>query len=185
MRRHFRSLLIASTFAVAGTLPAAAQTAPLMTDLMKDVGQVEQKLVALAQAVPADKYDWRPGTGVRSVGEVFKHVTSDNYLLPVMMGVQADPSTGITQDYKTAMAFEARPMTRDSVVANLKRSFAHLKQTMAATTQEKLGQTVSMFGQTYTGQQTWILTTTHLHEHLGQAIAYARSVGVVPPWSKQ
>ena len=32
--------------------------------------------------------------------------------------------------------------------------------------------------------QTWILATTHLHEHLGQAIAYARANGVVPPWSK-
>ncbi|MDQ6830929.1 MAG: DinB family protein [Gemmatimonadota bacterium] len=184
MHRHVRSLLIGGTLAVAGTLPVAAQTPQLMTDLMKDVGQVEQKMIALAQAIPADKYDWRPGTGVRSIGEVFKHVVSDNYLLPTMMGVAADPSTGITSDYKTAMAFEARPMSRDTVVANLKRSFANLKQTMTSTTQDKLGQSVSMFGQTLTGQQTWILTTTHLHEHLGQAIAYARSVGVVPPWSK-
>jgi len=30
----------------------------------------------------------------------------------------------------------------------------------------------------------WIGATTHLHEHLGQLIAYARSNGVVPPWSR-
>jgi hypothetical protein len=30
----------------------------------------------------------------------------------------------------------------------------------------------------------WILTVGHLHEHLGQLIAYARSNNVVPPWSK-
>ena len=30
----------------------------------------------------------------------------------------------------------------------------------------------------------WIVTATHLHEHLGQLIAYARSNNVTPPWSK-
>jgi uncharacterized damage-inducible protein DinB len=28
-----------------------------------------------------------------------------------------------------------------------------------------------------------LLATTHMHEHLGQSIAYARTIGVVPPWS--
>lgn len=39
-----------------------------------------------------------------------------------------------------------------------------------------------MFGQSFTMQQGWIMATTHLHEHLGQMIAYARSNGVKPPW---
>jgi hypothetical protein len=30
----------------------------------------------------------------------------------------------------------------------------------------------------------WIAATTHLHEHLGQLIAYARSNNVTPPWTK-
>jgi hypothetical protein len=41
-----------------------------------------------------------------------------------------------------------------------------------------------MFGAEYTGQQVWIMATTHLHEHLGQMIAYARANNIVPPWSK-
>ncbi|MBL0170682.1 MAG: DinB family protein [Gemmatimonadaceae bacterium] len=70
-------------------LPAArvsAQTAPVVTDLMKDIDGVAQKLVALAKAMPVDKYGWRPGAGVRSVGEVFLHVASDNYLMPALAG---------------------------------------------------------------------------------------------------
>jgi hypothetical protein len=35
-----------------------------------------------------------------------------------------------------------------------------------------------------TTRATWIATVTHLHEHLGQLIAYARSNNVTPPWSK-
>jgi hypothetical protein len=33
-------------------------------------------------------------------------------------------------------------------------------------------------------RQLWIASTTHLHEHLGQLIAYARSNKIAPPWSR-
>jgi hypothetical protein len=36
-----------------------------------------------------------------------------------------------------------------------------------------------------TGRSLWIATVTHLHEHLGQLIAYARANKVTPPWSKE
>ena len=74
---------------------ATATTAPVVADLMKDVGEVSQKMIALAKAIPEDKYAWRPAAGVRSVGEVFQHVAADNYLLPIPQGVAADPATGI------------------------------------------------------------------------------------------
>ena len=75
-------------------------------------------------------------------------------------------------------------MTRDQAVAALEKSFAHLKKAMAETPDARLDSTVKFFGQDRTVRQVWIATTTHLHEHLGQAIAYARSNGVVPPWSR-
>ena len=55
---------------------------------------------------------------------------------------------------------------------------------MQATTPAKLGDSVKMFGQPFTMQHAWVLGTTHLHEHLGQLIAYARVNGVKPPWSQ-
>jgi hypothetical protein len=55
---------------------------------------------------------------------------------------------------------------------------------MQATTGDWQSKQVSMFGQSFTGQQAWLLATVHLHEHLGQGIAYARVNGIVPPWSK-
>lgn len=184
MQERIRTSLIAATFVVACALPVAAQKAGgVLGDLMTDVTQVEKKMIDLAKAIPADKYDWRPAEGVRSVGEVLLHVSADNYLLPAMLGTPADASTGIkSDDYKTAVAFEQRKMNRDAIIAELEKSFAHLKKSLAGTSDAKLGDKVSMFGQTFTVQQTWILTTTHVHEHLGQMIAYARSNGVKPPW---
>ena len=142
-------------------------------------------VLGLARAIPADKYGWRPGQGVRSVSEVLMHVAADNYLLPAAVGHAADPSTGIKgDDYKTAQAYERRQLSRDSTIAELERSFAHLRKSLSSTTPARLGEQVTMFGQKFTVQQTWILTATHLHEHLGQLIAYARSNGVTPPWGQ-
>ena len=47
----------------------------------------------------------------------------------------------------------------------------------------QLGDAVKFFGQDSNKGNVLMLYATHAHEHLGQAIAYARTVGVVPPWS--
>jgi uncharacterized damage-inducible protein DinB len=180
-----RLSLAAITALTLGAAPIAAQQPALITDLMNDVGQVESKMLQLAKAMPADKFEWRPGAGVRSFAEVVLHVAADNYMIPAMVGVEADPATGIKgSDYNTAVAFEQRKMSRDAAIAEMEKSFAHLKRAMQGVTAQALGEKVTMFGQTFTVQQTWILATTHLHEHLGQAIAYARTNGVKPPWSQ-
>ena len=179
-------LLAAPASPVLAQQPAAAPApAGLAGDLLIDVGQLEQKVMGLARAIPADKYGWRPGQGVRSVGEVLLHVAADNYLLPAMLGHPAAPATGIKgDDFKTAQAFERRQLGRDSTIAELQRSFTHLKASLSATRADRLSAPVSMFGQASTVQRMWIMTTTHLHEHLGQLIAYARSNNVVPPWGQ-
>lgn len=152
---------------------------------MKDVTEVEQKLVDLAKAIPPNKYAYRPGTGVRSVGEVVMHVASDNYFIPAAAGTAAPAATGISSDsYETVVAFEKRAVSPDSAVKELQASFAFLKDAMKAQAPGALAEKKSMFGAEYTGQQVWIMATTHLHEHLGQMIAYARANNIVPPWSK-
>ncbi len=176
-----------TVFAAAG--PASqvlsAQTAPVVVDLMKDIDGVEKKFVALAKATPPEKLAWRPAAGVRSMGEVLLHVASDNYLLPAGFGVAIPASTNIkADDFKTLTTYEKRALTREQIVTELESSFAHLKNAMTKTTAADLTKPVSMFGMNSNAQSMWILTATHLHEHLGQSIAYARMNGIVPPWSK-
>jgi hypothetical protein len=85
---------------------------------------------------------------------------------------------------KTAAAFEKRMMTRDQIIAELEKSFGFLKASMTAVPDAKLDAPLEVFGQKTTSRGLWISTTTHLHEHLGQLIAYARSNNVTPPWTK-
>ncbi len=172
------------------TLPATAQAPDavgpvLIADLMTDVNQVESKLLALAEAVPEDQWDWRPAEGVRSIREVFMHVAADNYFIPAGLGIAPPASTGISGDsYPSVQEYEARVLSADATVEELSASFAYLDAVMTGQDAARLGEPQSLFGQEFTGQQLWILTATHLHEHLGQMIAYARMNGIVPPWSQ-
>lgn len=185
MSRLATALTAVAAAALIVALPLAAQTREgVMGDLLKDTGDAEKKVLALANAMPETAYAWRPGPGVRSAGEVFQHIASDNYFLPVLLGLPAPKDTGITKEYNTAVAFEKRTMNKATVIAELEKSFAFLRTSMSATTDAQLTTPIDMFGQKSTTRAVWITTATHLHEHLGQLIAYARSNKVTPPWSK-
>ena len=128
-------------------LNVSAQTAPVVADLIKDVDGVSQKFIALAKAMPADKFAWRPVTGVRSVGEVFLHVSSDNYLLPALGGTAMPASTKLNmKDFATFTAYEKRPLTREQIVADMETSFAHLKAAMQKTTAPMFPNVLDFFG---------------------------------------
>jgi uncharacterized damage-inducible protein DinB len=183
MRTLIRSTAASAALLLSLATAGAAQSDKLVGDLIKDIEELEKKVTDLVKAMPEAAYAYRPGTGVRSTGEVVQHLASDNYFLPIFLGVNAPESTGIKNDYKTVMAYETRKATRDQAMTELTASFTHLKQAMQATTAAQLAETVDLFGQKRTKQQLLVLTVTHLHEHLGQLIAYARSNSVKPPWS--
>jgi uncharacterized damage-inducible protein DinB len=165
------------------TSMAAADAQAMVDNLLVQASTARSKLEGLAEAMPEESYDWRPGDGVRSVGEVFIHVAADNYLLPAILGVEAPDETGITTEYATVQAYEAQTLTKAEIVANLTASFDHLEAAVAQTRGD-LDQTATAFGTDFTAGGLWTMAVTHLHEHLGQSIAYARSNGVVPPWSR-
>jgi uncharacterized damage-inducible protein DinB len=179
-RRTLVSTLAMLAFAALAPVAAAQD---IFDDMHRDVNDVQQKLMQLANAIPESAYSWRPAPGVRSIGEVFLHVAADNYLIPINMGAPAPASTGITSDFATAAAFEKRTLTKAQIMAELQASFVHLHSALGLTTEANGKQMIKFFGGDWTRQRAVILTVTHLHEHLGQQIAYARSNNVKPPWS--
>jgi hypothetical protein len=180
-----RRIVVLIAVFVVGAVIASAQPGGVMADLAKDIAEVETKVVGLANAMPESAWDWRPGPGVRSVGEVFAHVAADNYFMPAALGTAAPKEVGISgTDYKTVGAYEGRKRSRTEIIAEVQKSFAFLKAAIAAVPTDKLDAPMKIFGTDTTARATWIGTATHLHEHLGQLIAYARSNKVVPPWSK-
>ena len=104
-----------------------------MGDLMKDVADSQSKIVGLAKTMPETRLRVEAGAGVRSTGDVLMHVAADNYFMPAAMGIAPPAATGINgKEYKSAVAFETRKMSRDQIIAELEQSFAFLQTSMAA-----------------------------------------------------
>jgi len=160
--------------------------APIVTEILRDIAGVEEKLLALAVAFDDEQYAWHPGEGVRSSAQVFMHVAALNYFLPMAAGHEPPASTGITKEdpYTTAPAYEASLANKQPILAGLRASFEHLRSAIGSTTASELDRNVEVFGESITLRGLWVGHAGHLHEHLGQVIAYARTNGVVPPWSQ-
>ena len=158
-------------------LPAAAQSAPtgVRGDLIAQFDAAANKLVQLAEAIPQDKYAWRPGAGVRSVSEVLVHVTNGNFYFPTLVGAQG--ASPLPRDAEKSVT--AKPQ----IVDYLKRSCEHVRGAIRNLSDADLDKPATMFGQSTTYRNVLLTVVSHNHEHLGQAIAYARANGVVPPWS--
>jgi hypothetical protein len=168
--------------AVAQDLPNRETAIEIRKRFVEDLDSLQSKFLALAEAFPADKYAWRPGPGVRSVGEVFMHVASEYYVYaPMAYGATRSPLIPRGPDsFKT---FESKS-TKADVAKHLKEGFAYTKQQIGGLDPAAITGTKKLFGRDRTIIETSFAMTDDLHEHLGQLIAYARMNGVVPPWSK-
>ena len=105
-----RLRIASAAFALALATPVHAQ-ADFMGNMHRDINDVQQKMIALANAIPESAYDWQP-KGARSVREVFLHIASENYYLPISMGTPAPAASGITTDYASTNTFEKRKLTK-------------------------------------------------------------------------
>jgi len=151
---------------------AQAQPAGMQAAFGKDCGTLSDKFTALAR-VMSDKYDWKPGQGVRSVGDVFNLIVKENGMLAGVLS--GTPNTGAPP----------APITDpEKMQEALKASYANLQKAITGLSDNDLQAPVKLFGRDMTKQGALMLILDDQHEHLGQSIAYARSNGVVPPWSK-
>jgi len=164
--------------------PLAAQdhgnTASPVAHYVNDFEAMESKFLDLADAMSAEQYAWRPMDGVRSVSEVFMLIAAENYMVPAYWN--ATPPEGMTVE--PSLWGTLRQVTdKDEVIEHLKRSYTYYKRALAHVTTDQLHETTDFFGQEKTVSDVIFLITGDAHEHLGQAIAYARMNEVVPPWT--
>lgn len=146
-------------------------------EVMAEVMIQEDKLTRLAQAIPAEKYTWRPAEDTRSLAEVFLHISAANYNLYKLVGTP--PPTGI--DPKS---LEKSTTDKARIVGTLKDSFAHAKQAIRSMSDADLDKSKDWFGGKNTERGILLFIVRHTAEHLGQLIAYTRSIGIVPPWTE-
>ncbi len=171
---------------MAATAAAPAKPAPppagFRGEFAKNFAAVSDKYLQLAQAIPADKYSWRPAPGVRSIAETFLHAAAAQYLMGSTMGWPT-PAGIALKGMPDMMAFETSTTDKAKIIETLKAAFAYMNAGVMAMPDASSDKTVVFFGQTMTMREMLFAETAHNGEHLGQMIAYARMNNVVPPWS--
>jgi len=139
---------------------------------------VSRQLVELAEAIPADKFGWRPAPGVRSVSEVFMHIALANFYL---LSVTGPPLPADVKSENMEKTVTAKP----EIIKWLKRSLEAVKSAHANITTADLQRKVKVNGRDATVDGMYLRIIVHANEHMGQLVAYARMNGIVPPWSAQ
>ena len=157
--------------AVLSVAPLRAQTT--QAALSKEAGTLSDKFAGLAR-VMAGKYDWKPGDGARSVGDVFNLIVTENGLLAGTL-----TGAGGGQGGRGAQVKDPEKLQEA-----LTSSYATVKKAIEGLSDADLKTPVKLFGRDMTKEDAVRFLFADQHEHLGQSIAYARTNGVVPPWSK-
>ena len=161
-------------------LPGAiqAQTSVEVRDeLMRQFNASMRKVVALADAMPAETYTWSPGEGVMEVGHVYMHLARYNYFYPTESLGQTLPD-GVEMDQMESVR------DKDQILAALKQSQEWVQGVVGAMSPEDLAEGTLLYGRDVGSWAVLVQLLAHMNEHVGQSIAYARMNGVVPPWSR-
>jgi uncharacterized damage-inducible protein DinB len=156
--------------------PAAADTSPAgVVDQL--ITMVESEFVPLAEAMPADKYDFAPTNGnfkgVRTFAQQVRHVIGANYAF-----------FGGAASIKPSMPKLADLKTKDQLVKALKDSFAFAHQAAATLSPDNALETVKPLDGVGTRSGLMVFALIHANDHYGQLVEYLRMNGMVPPASR-
>jgi uncharacterized damage-inducible protein DinB len=163
-------------FTITGTCTGQVAPEEVRNDLLNHFNESSRKVVSLSDAIPADLYDWAPGEGVMSIAKVYAHIAAYNYkYLNENLGVA--PPDGIDYDKMEELT------NKSDIVATLVASVEHARMAMRSLGNESLMAESTLYGREVAGWSVLVQLVSHLNEHVGQSVAYARMNGVVPPWS--
>ena len=163
-------------------------------EFLRELSIPHTQLLALADAVPGEAYGWRPAADARSFSEALVHIAAGNLMLLYRSGVHtADVMDlcGSVEGERVAqwlavvhkcLLLERTVTEKPAVIELLRRSFETVRQSFAAVSEEELGAARELFGEATTTRRFYLRILAHSDEHMGQAIAYVRFMGLKVPW---
>ena len=161
----------------AGALTLSAQAPDLKTlsgGAQALHNQTKGAIVAAAEKMKAEDYEFAPTAGVRTFGQLVGHVADAQYLFCSAASGATDPAPGIEKSKKS----------KDDLVAALRQAMAYCDKVYAGTTDANVAQIVKLFGGERTRLNVLSFNTTHNYEHYGNMVTYMRMKGLVPPTSE-
>ncbi|MGZ4860107.1 MAG: DinB family protein [Candidatus Angelobacter sp.] len=189
MANRLRSLIFVYTAAsllLTSSVGAVAQKAPPEPKTISDSinfiwKDVEHDFTALAEAMPEDKWSFKPTQGefknVRTFAEQVKHVACGNEAWAKQMSGEKPPA-------RCDLGGPNPAKSKAEILAYLKESFKAIDKVIAETDDKNLLHANP--GQYWGTNRLSALTATvwHISDHYGQLVVYLRMNGIVPPASK-
>jgi uncharacterized damage-inducible protein DinB len=172
-----RAFIGAILFTAAGLHAQAGNLEGLWQGFDGEWGHVSRQLIALAEAIPAEKFAWRPDAGVRSTSEVFMHIALANFYLLSVTGPKMPEDLTSADMEKTVTA-------KPEVIRWLRRSLDAVRAAHAGLKPGDLQRKVKISGRDADVDGMYLRIIVHANEHMGQLVAYARINKIVPPWSE-
>ncbi len=172
------SLCLVGVGLVMGASAGQAQSSPgdFRDEFLDHFERSSQKIVSLAEAMPERLYTWSPGNDVMSVAQVYMHIARYNFMyLEDNLGVAAPKDI----DLSTIESIT----TKSRVIPLLRSSVDHVRQATKRMTSDDLTSTTRLYGRQVAEWAVLFQLLAHMNEHVGQSVAYARTNGIVPPWS--
>lgn len=158
---------------VAQANPAAPSASPVADALRAQEQRYARILVAAAEAMPADKYNFRPTPAQMSFAQIQVHLANEGneWLCAKLVGVEPPQRTPVDT---TA--------SKDQLVARLRESFQYCEQAFAKLDDSKLTQSVQLFGPNpFTQAATILITVGDWADHYSQEANYLRLNNILPP----
>jgi len=182
MKRSVQVLALCLLLMATATIGLAQEVKGFRADLIGQLEYVQKQVLDLENAIPDAKMTWRPNKEVRSISEVYSHIAFGNYFVGKFAGI-ALPEGVVAAAPGDETKWEKMSTDKKVIREQIVKSFAHVENAIKAMPDASLDNMVDFFGNKMTVRSTLMVLLSHTHEHLGQSIAYARMVGVVPPWT--
>lgn len=177
---RFASLVVFTAAAAMG----ADQAPALNKTFDQQLKMIEGEVVSLAEAMPADKYNFAPTQGefskARTFGQQVGHIAAVvNATSAAVLGEKL-PDMGTNENGPATLK------TKDDYVKYLKASFVYAHKAMNSITAENLNDMIpSAFGKNKTPRLSMATVPVwHSFDHYGQMVVYARMNSIVPPASR-
>ena len=174
--KHAFHVFAASALVLAASSSSSAQSVTVASDMLKDWTQQESTMVAIADAMPEDKFGYKSTPAQRSYGEQVMHVVQVNQALLGTLGAKT-PAPGIN----------LKATSKTDIMQALRQSYDYGEAVFKEFNDAAWTQPV--MGPKFMGQATRVrianFAMTHTMDIYGQMVVYLRLNNIVPPASRR
>lgn len=173
MKRLWIPVFAAMLFPLAVVAQESKPEANPVTGTVREiVARQAKNMVAAAEEMPADKYDFHPTPQQMSFTHLVVHMVGSNFFLCSKISGAAAPDSSKVADTDS----------KDKLVAALKASFDFCTDALNKTDDSKLGDTVTLFGGRAAPRAAALIALTNdFADHYSMAAMYLRLNGMLPP----